>query len=86
MSFWFGKFFIVLNKIRVVVVRYSFRVLFVIIFSIFDNFFDLVRGIDSIWYIGGIRRMDVVFKEVNKFWEIVWLDVLIYVIFLMVGC
>lgn len=69
-----------------VVVRYSFRVLFDIIFSIFDNFFDLVRGIDSIWYVGGIRWMDVVFKEVNKFWEIVWLDVLIYVIFLMVGC
>lgn len=50
-----GKFFIVFNKIRVVVVSYSFRVLFVIIFSIFDNFFDLFRGIDSIWYIGGIR-------------------------------
>lgn len=80
-----GKFLIASNKTRVAVVSYSSRASSVITFSTFDNLLDLVRGIDSIQYVGGIRRMDAALKEANKLRETARSDVPIYVIFLTAG-
>ena len=80
-----GKFLIASSKTRVAVVSYSSRASSVITFSTFDNPLDLVRGIDSIRYVGGIRRMDAALKEANKLRETARSDVPIYVVFLTAG-